>query len=166
MNWRLAALLLFVAGAAQAEADVYRYYIHHSGPASKIEWSNPGAGWDVTVGFDSEHCAIYCAYRRIRDGFGPVALTHFLLPPPTVIRVYRDPSSAPETLTVDPAGLRHPRLDCCDGACPSQSGIPGRGFASWIQPVDSQFALARPNPVRLTAQATPRALPAAAPLRI
>lgn len=166
VNWRLAALLLCVAGAAQATSDVYRYYVPHSGAVTKVAWSSPGAGWDVTVGFDSERCEIYCAYRRVHDAFGPTALAHFLLPPMTVLRLYRDAGSKPETVVVDPAGLRFPRATVRDPMRLERTGIPGRGLAAVAGPVNSGPAPAVPPGTSSIVNQTPPASLVTAPLRV
>ena len=165
MNWRLAALLIFLAGVTQAQ-NVYKVYIPHSGPISRVEWSSPGAGWTVTVGFDRERCELYCAYRRVRDDFGPTALTHFLLPPATRIRLYGDSGSKPDMVTVDPAGLCFPRATGHATVGAERLGIPARGLIAGIPERRDGFDpdLPRYQP-SISTQAN-RAVPAAAPLRI
>lgn len=166
MNWRWAALLVCLVGAAQAESNVYRYYVPHSGALSKVEWSSPGAGWDVSVGYDAVRCEVFCAYRRTRDSFGPTALTHFLLPPATTIRLYRDSGSKPETVIVDPAGLRFPHLDGREGIQFEWVGIPSRSAAAIPAPADSDCELSRPTSDCVLLPMAPRTVAAAAPLRI
>ncbi len=165
VNWRLAALLIGLACVTQAQ-NVYKVYIPHSGPISKVEWSSPGAGWTVTVGFDHERCELYCAYRRVQDAFGPLALIHFLLPPATVIRVYGDPGSKPDAITVDPAGLHFPRATGRATVGAEQLGIPARGLIAgipeWWDGHDPAIPQYQPP---ISSQAN-RAVPAAAPLRI
>jgi hypothetical protein len=165
VNWRLAALLIGLAGVTQAQ-NVYKIYVPHAGPISKVEWSSPGAGWTVTVGFDRERCELYCAYRRVRDDFGPLALTHFLPPPATVIRVYGDPGSEPDAVTVDPAGVRFPRARGRESAGGETLGIPTRGLFAGMPERESGHAPAVPRNELSNSGRIVRALPAAAPLRI
>jgi hypothetical protein len=165
VNWRLAALLICLAGVTQAQ-NVYKVYIPHSGPISKVEWSSPGAGWTVTVGFDRERCELYCAYRRVRDDFGSTALIHFLLPPASVIRVYGDPGTEPDTVIIDPAGLRFPRAGGRESAGGETPGIPTRGLFAGMPERESGRDPAVPKNELSTSNRIVPALPAAAPLRI
>jgi hypothetical protein len=155
-----------MVGAAQAESNVYRYYVPHSGALSKVEWSSPGIGWDVSVGYDAVRCEVFCTYRRTRDSFGPTTLLHFLLPPTTTIRLYGDSGSKPETVIVDPAGLRFPHLNGCEAMQFEWFGIPGRSVAAIPAAVDSDRAAPRPTSDSVLLPMAPRTLAAAAPLRI
>jgi hypothetical protein len=166
VNWRLAALLVCLVGAAQAESKVYRYYVPHSGALSKVEWSSPGAGWDVSVGYDAVRCEVFCTYRRTRDSFGPTALSHFLLPPATTIRLYGDSGSNPETVIVDPAGLQFPHLNGREAMQFEWIGIPSRSAAATPAPADSDRELLHVAFDFLLLPMAPRTLAAASPLRI
>jgi hypothetical protein len=112
-----------MAGAAQAQSDVYRFYVPRASSVARVEWSSPGAGWEVSVAFDSGRCEIACSYRRIRDRFSDTSLVHYLLRPPTTVRLYRDRQSEPETVIIDPAHVRHPK------ACAPASVEPDRPYA-------------------------------------
>jgi hypothetical protein len=166
VNWRWAALLVCMVGAAQAESNVYRYYVPHSGALSKVEWSGPGAGWDVSVGYDAVRCEVFCAYRRTRDSFGPTALSHFLLPPATTIRLYGDSGAKPETVIVDPAGLRFPHLHGREAVRFEWLGIPSRSAAAIPVLADSDREPSRVASDYVLLPMAPRSLAAGAPLRI
>ncbi len=166
MNWRWAALLVCLVGAAQAESNVYRYYVPHSGAVSKVEWSSPGVGWDVSVGYDAVRCEVFCTYRRTRDSFGPTALSHFLLPPATTIRLYGDSGAKPETVIVDPAGLRFPHLNVREAVQFEWFGIPSRSVAATPAPADCDREPSRQTSDSVLLPMAPRTLAAAAPLRI
>lgn len=154
-----------MAGAAQAQSGVYRFYVPHAASVSKVEWRSLGAGWDVTVEFDSARCEIACSYRRVRDGFGPTSLAHYLLPPMTTIRLYREPGSIPETLLVDPAGLHYPRAGTRTRTLPDQPFVPSRGILAAADPVAEAGEQAHPQTVSPPA-GSPRTVPTPAPLRI
>jgi hypothetical protein len=153
----MAALLLCVLGAARAESDVYKFYLPHSNPPVRIEWSNPGVGWTVTVEFDSKRCEIFCTYRRV---------AHYLPPPPTVITIYRDFGSAPETRIVDPAGLRFPKAVGRPRLDADPAGLPERGLAALgalAQPAHHASSPRNESPILIPLPGPPLA---AAPLRI
>ncbi|HEV2447858.1 MAG TPA: hypothetical protein VGS58_18140 [Candidatus Sulfopaludibacter sp.] len=166
MKWRMAAVLVCLAGAAQAQSPVYRYYVPRAGAVSKVEWSSPGAGWDVSVRFDRERCEILCAYRRLRDPFGALSPAHNLLPPATVIRIYRGGGSAPETVIVDPAGARYPRAGRPVRQSAETMFVAGRSMAAEAGPGRGRGACL-PAPEAPTPPAgTARTSPLLVPLRV
>lgn len=158
MIWRLAAILICLAGLARAQ-NVYTVYVPHPGPVSKVEASSAGAGWDVTVSYDSERCAIACTYRRLR-------MARLLAPPAAVIRVYAGSARNPQIVIVDPEGLRLPHVAARQSTIREQPGLPSRtmleieaGMHGACVPV----VVHNPSPV--PAPIIP-SVPAAAPLRI
>ena len=147
-----------LAGAAQAQS-VYRVYVSHPGPVSKLEASSVGAGWDVTVSYDSERCAIACTYRRLR-------MARLLAPPAAVIRVYTGSARNPHLVIVDPAGLRLPHVAARESTTREQPGLPSRTMLeieAGIQGARVPAPVHNPSPV--PARIFP-SVPAAAPLRI
>jgi hypothetical protein len=108
----LIGLAAFVCLPGMLRADsTQTYVIHLSGPMplAKVEMSvtPASAEWEVTAVYDAARCEIHCTWRRKEDAFGSRRLAS-LLPPIAVIRIYSNFAAAPETVTIDPAGLGLP----------------------------------------------------------
>jgi hypothetical protein len=178
-----AACLAGLPGVLHAESGTrHTVYVDHAGPQSRLEWAVGGmhgtaapgdvisttvGDWEVTLEFDAIRCAVYCAYRRVRESGGRGASVDLLLLPVTTLRFYADLHSRPVSATVDPAGRGEPRAERLVSICYRQECSGGRRLP--------MPALVRhgssPAPASLTLQALPiaganPALPAAAPLLI
>jgi hypothetical protein len=93
-------------------ADSSRTYVIHlsgSSPLAKLELSvtPASAEWEVTAVYDAARCEVHCTWRRKEDAFASRRLAS-LLPPMAVIRMYSNFAAAPDTVTIDPAGLGLP----------------------------------------------------------
>ena len=158
MIWRLAAIVVCLAGASQAQS-VYKVYVPHAGPVSKVETSSAGAGWDVTVSYDSQRCAIACTYRRLR-------MARLLAPPSAVIRVYTGSARNPHIVIVDPAGLGLPRAAARESTTREQPGLPSRAMLEIEDAMHGDrvpAAVHTPSPIHIRISPS---VPAAVPLRI
>jgi hypothetical protein len=166
----MAAALVCLAGSLRATVSdpgfTVRTRVAHA--PVRIDWLVPQAGeWDVTVGYDTVRCEIYCSYRLKRDEFGRPRLTGLLLPPVAAIRIYADSGDSQE-ITVDPAGLGQPEIAAHPAAVPESVYLPGRRWEA-NRPLDS-FGISDPSaiPVPSVAFTAPAAIamPAHLPLRI
>jgi hypothetical protein len=94
------------------QAQEYTVRIPQAVSPARIELLARASGigvldWEITVGFDAARCEIFCTWRPRRDALGLVRPVRFL-PPLAVVRFYAASGAAPDTFSVDPAGLRFP----------------------------------------------------------
>jgi len=127
--------------AAPSRLDVY-FLIAEGGAVSIASV----ADWEVTVAYDTELCEIYCEYRRKRDEFGRPQL-NLWLPPIAAIQVDMGSGSKPDTVIVDPAGLRFPTAASHIAITHEELYIPGRKLltASLVAETGSRAPTSRPT---------------------
>jgi hypothetical protein len=158
VNRRLPALLFCLAGILQAQ-PVYKFYVPHAAPVSRIETASPGAGWEVTVSYDTERCVIACTYRRMR-------FARLLAPPVVALRIYADSASKPETVIVDPTNLRLPAALKDEPTTPDPLCLPARSLlAAAAPPIGPRTPIVQSDPSPSPARPT-RTAPTHAPVRI
>ncbi len=137
---------LLQAQSKPAGTAVYTIHIRQAAPPSRLDvyfpiapgGLKPAAGavsaaslgdWEVTVAYDAGLCEIYCEYRRKRDEFGRPQLGLWM-PPIAAIQVDMGSGSKPDTVMVDPAGLRFPAAASHVALTHEEIYIPGRKLVS------------------------------------
>jgi hypothetical protein len=135
---RIAHLLAWALLACPLVAQSYKVELGDLRPGARVEvsvgaWrglispgetvSTSGAGWQVTIAFDAERCAVYCAYRPLRN---------LLAPPVVTIGVLAGLGSAPRTFSIDPISRSLPRAGGKPAASYQQFGAPSRRLANVV----------------------------------
>lgn len=120
--WALAAMLLCLLGAAEAQsgkhpanASSQTYVVSLGGHCSQahklqVNVGYPAAkkiqatGWEVSVALSPTECKLYCTYRR-KSYPTPIELLTHMLPPVTTVQAYGVDGTSVTIAVVDPGGL-------------------------------------------------------------
>jgi len=144
-----------------AAASSTQVYTTHVPPASRVEARvEATADWDVTVTFDAATCLVFCEYRRKEQGL------HLFQAPVTELLIYSDGASKPLVFTVDPAGLRVPRLAADPLRVPDLTYIESKRFARAVPVVVSALPMVATASLPMRATAPDTVVATALPLRI